>query len=121
MNKNELNDICKEECFHKDAINKVKENIPSDKTLLNLSEIFKILGDYTRIRILNSLLYSELCVCDLSNLLKMSQSAISHQLRILRTARIVKYRREGKNVFYSLDDDHISGLLNQGLDHVHHI
>ncbi len=121
MKKNELVEVCKEECFHEDTIKKVKSQLPADDELLNLSELFKILGDHTRIRILNSLLLSELCVCDLTVLLDMSQSAISHQLRILRTARIVKFRREGKNVYYSLDDDHVSTLLRQGLDHVHHI
>ncbi len=121
MKKDKLIEICKEECFHEDTIKKVKNQLPADEELLNLSELFKILGDHTRIKILNSLLFSELCVCDLTVLLDMSQSAISHQLRILRTARIVKFRREGKNVYYSLDDDHVSTLLRQGLDHVHHI
>ena len=90
----------------------------SSDNLLELAHFFKILGDHTRVRILNALYFSELCVCDLTVILEMNQSAVSHQLRILRTAKIVKYRKEGKNVFYSLDDDHISDMLNQGMIHI---
>lgn len=86
--------------------------------LTRMAELFKALGDTTRVRILHALSFSELCVCDLACLLSMSSSAVSHQLRLLRGQKIVKYRREGKNVIYSLDDQHVVDLLRQGLEHV---
>ena len=88
--------------------------------ILGLSEIFKTLGDPTRLRILQALSQEELCVCDLVEVLEMTQSAVSHQLRVLRDQRLVKYRKEGKMVFYSLDDEHIINLFAQGLAHVRH-
>lgn len=98
-------------------VKKIKEKFPKEETLEKTSEIFKILGDQTRIKILIALSFSELCVCDLSYLLKMSQSSISHQLQKLRAMGIVKYRREGKMVFYSIKDKHISSILKEGLKH----
>lgn len=83
-----------------------------------MAELFKALGDYTRVRILHALSVSELCVCALAEVLEMSQSAISHQLRLLRAARLVRYRKEGKNVFYALDDKHVETLLQQGFAHI---
>ncbi|GAB7023063.1 hypothetical protein JCM12178A_16210 [Salidesulfovibrio brasiliensis] len=83
-----------------------------------MAELFKALGDYTRVRILHALSVSELCVCALAEVLEMSQSAISHQLRLLRAARLVRYRKEGKNVFYALDDEHVEMLLKQGFAHI---
>ncbi|MEE8209658.1 MAG: metalloregulator ArsR/SmtB family transcription factor [bacterium] len=91
-----------------------------EATTLGLAEIFRALGDPTRVRILHSLAASELCVCDLAAILGMSQSAVSHQLRLLRSLRLVRHRREGRMVYYALDDDHIEKLLAQGLDHVAH-
>lgn len=111
-------DLCQEECVHTETVKTVKQKMAPSEQLLDLSAFFKALGDHTRIRILNALQSSELCVCDLVDILEMSQSAISHQLRILRSSKIVKYRKEGKNVFYSLDDTHVRQLLNIGLEHV---
>lgn len=92
--------------------------MPQEEEMLHVSELFKVLGDGTRMRILFVLLASEMCVCDLSEALQMSVSAVSHQLRILRQAHLVRYRRVGKTVFYALADDHVKTLLSQGLDHV---
>lgn len=92
--------------------------MPQDEEMLRVSELFKVLGDGTRMRILFVLLASEMCVCDLSETLNMSVSAVSHQLRILRQAHLVRYRRMGKTVFYALADNHVKTLLSQGLDHV---
>ncbi|MGI5838849.1 MAG: ArsR/SmtB family transcription factor [bacterium] len=89
-------------------------------TVLGLAELFKVLGDPTRIRIIHLLSLQEMCVCNIAAALDMSQSAISHQLRLLRSFRLVKYRKEGKSVFYSLDDDHIHSLFAQGLEHLRH-
>ncbi|MCP4115457.1 MAG: winged helix-turn-helix transcriptional regulator [Desulfobacteraceae bacterium] len=111
-------DLCKTVCVHKDAVDAVKKCMVGDETLRELAELFKVLSDHTRIRILHALLHAELCVCDLVDVLDMNQSAVSHQLRVLRTAKVVKYRKEGRNVFYSLDDDHIFSLLRDGMDHV---
>lgn len=103
---------------HPDAIGRVRATLPEDDTLLDVSELFKVLGDSTRCKILFVLLVSEMCVCDLSQLLGMSVSAVSHQLRILRQAQLVRYRREGKQVFYALADEHVRTLLSQGMEHV---
>jgi DNA-binding transcriptional ArsR family regulator len=111
-------DVCQEACVHEHLVDKVKKELPPAEQMLALSNLFKVLGDFTRIRILEALLSSELCVCDLVSVLDMNQSAVSHQLRVLRSSKIVKYRKEGKNVYYSLDDTHISQLINQGLTHV---
>lgn len=96
----------------------VKEDIPSDEILYRLADLFKMFGDPTRIRILSALGRHELCVCDIADLLGMTQSAISHQLRVLKQMELVKFRKEGKTVFYSLADDHVSTILSQGLEHV---
>jgi ArsR family transcriptional regulator, lead/cadmium/zinc/bismuth-responsive transcriptional repressor len=111
-------DICQQTHFNEEAIQHVLNLRESSDNLQELANFFKILGDHTRVRILNALYLSELCVCDLTVILDMNQSAISHQLRILRTAKIVKYRKEGKNVIYSLDDDHISEMLIKGATHI---
>lgn len=91
---------------------------PDDTTFSNLADVFKIFGDVTRLKILYALFDSELCVCDIANELNMSQSAISHQLRTLKTAKLVKNRKEGKIVYYSLDDEHVKHMFDQGLIHV---
>ena len=111
-------DICEVKYVDKAKVNAVKKQMLKDGEINILSETFGILSDSTRIKILFALSKKELCVCDISNLLNISISAISHQLRILRNVRLVKYRKEGKMVFYSLDDKHISTLFNEGLKHV---
>ena len=96
----------------------MQQTIPSEDTLYDLAELFRIFGDSTRIRILYVLSEAEMCVCDIAQLLGMTQSAISHQLRSLKNARLVKARRDGKTVFYSLADDHVKTILDQGIEHV---
>ena len=105
-------------CTHEDVVKKVQQEMPDEDTLYDLSELFRIFGDSTRIRILYVLFEAEMCVCDIAALLGMTQSAISHQLRALKNARLVKARREGKTVFYSLADDHVKTIIDQGLEHV---
>jgi ArsR family transcriptional regulator, lead/cadmium/zinc/bismuth-responsive transcriptional repressor len=100
------------------TVEKLLDELPEEDALFDLAELFKIFGDSTRIKILFALLESELSVNDISNVLHMTQSAISHQLRILKTNRLVKYRREGKSVIYSLSDAHVNTILSQGLDHL---
>lgn len=111
-------DVCEGCEVHKNLISKAMEEMPAEETLYDMAELFKIFGDTTRIRILYALFSSEMCVCDIADLLNMTQSAISHQLRILKQARLVKFRKDGKSVYYSLDDDHIKTILYQGLSHV---
>ena len=103
---------------HKDAAEKVRNCLPAEEELLELSGFFKVFGDATRIKILCILLQSEMCVCDLAKTLNMTQSAISHQLRMLKQMKLVKSRREGKTVFYSLADGHIKTIVNQGMEHI---
>ena len=104
--------------LHEKVIEQVQEEMPEEEILYDLAELFKVFGDSTRIKILYVLFQSEMCVCDIAQLLNMSQSAISHQLRVLKQAQLVKYRREGKTVFYSLADAHVNTILNQGLEHL---
>ena len=111
-------DVCETRCVHHDAVARVKEKMPPWDSLMALAEFFKVFGDHTRMRILNALYHEELCVCDLVAVLDMNQSAVSHQLRVLRGAKIVKFRREGKMVYYSLDDDHVYQLVRDGLAHI---
>ena len=111
-------DVCEVRFVDKDKVNAVKKQMLKDEEMNRLCETFGILSDVTRIKIIFALSRKELCVCDISNLLKVSISAVSHQLRILRNARLVKYRKQGKMVFYSLDDRHISTLFNEGLKHI---
>ncbi|SEA35779.1 transcriptional regulator, ArsR family [Desulfuromusa kysingii] len=111
-------DTCLVECVHTDSVSQVNAKMESEENLFELAELFKAFGDSTRIRILHALSFSDLCVCDLAQLLNMSSSAISHQLRVLRGQKIVKYRKDGKNVIYSLVDAHVLTLLEQGLQHV---
>ncbi len=103
---------------HEDVIDKVNETMPDEEILYDLAELFKIFGDSTRIKILYVLFESEMCVFDISQLLNMSMSAISHQLRILKQAQLVKFRREGKTIFYSLADDHVRTILGNGMEHI---
>lgn len=101
-----------------ETIQKVDDRMPPEEELQDLGEFFKVFGDVTRLKILYVLLCSEMCVIDIANLLGMSQSAISHQLRVLKQMDLVKNRREGKTIFYSLADGHIVTILSQGLDHI---
>ena len=103
---------------HEDKVAQVQALLPDEDTLNRLSELFKVFGDNTRIRILYVLFEEEVCVCDLARLLGMTQSAISHQLKILKQAQLIKSRREGKTIFYSLADDHVRMLLRQGTEHI---
>ena len=109
---------CNGNIIHEDIVVRVKDQLPAEETLYDLAELFKVFGDTTRIKIICALFESEMCVCDLSCLLNMTQSAISHQLRVLKSARLVKFRREGKGVYYSLDDEHIKHIYDAGLNHI---
>ncbi len=111
-------DVCSAHIKHDDDVNHVLKNMPESMVLENLSELFKVLGDVTRVRILWALSMQELCVCDLTAVMGMTQSAISHQLRLLKSAKLVRSRREGRSVYYSLADTHVSLLFSQGLEHV---
>ena len=109
---------CEEICLHTDLIDFAAKSMPDSDALFDVAELFKLFGDHTRFRILCALYREELCVCDLAELLHMGQSAISHQLRLLKAARLVKVRRKGRSAFYSLDDDHIQTIIKVGLCHV---
>lgn len=104
--------------IHEDTVNKVRERMPLEENLYDLAELFKVFGDSTRIRILCALVESEMCVCDIAVLLNMTQSAISHQLRVLKQSRMVRHRKDGKIVFYSLEDEHIKQIFDLGLIHI---
>ena len=110
--------VCQQEHRHPEHIEAVRRLMPDDDSLYDLSEVFRVFGDSTRIRILYALFESELCVCDLATLLGLTQSAVSHQLRILKDAKLVKFRREGKSIFYTLDDDHVRAILSLGMEHL---
>jgi ArsR family transcriptional regulator len=112
--------ICECNDVHTDAVEKSRSQMPSDSEIGALAEFFKILGDPTRTKILWALDGAELCVCDLAVELNMTKSAISHQLNTLRGAKLVKYRRDGKNVYYSLDDKHVNQIIEVALDHIGH-
>jgi ArsR family transcriptional regulator len=104
--------------IHEDLLKIVNEKLPDEEELYDLAELFKIFGDSTRIRILFVLFESEVCVCDIAQALNMTQSAISHQLKILKQSKLVKSRREGKSIFYSLADSHVRTIIDQGLEHI---
>lgn len=109
---------CQEDREHPDQVAQIKSLMPPEEKLYDLAELFKLFGDSTRVQILYALLDSELCVCDLARLIGVTQSAVSHQLRILKAGKLVKYRRDGKTVFYSLDDSHVARILSQGMEHI---
>ena len=111
-------ETCSCTVIHEDMVSKVKESLPEEETLYDLADLFKVLGDSTRIKILCVLFEAEMCVCDIAALLGMTQSAISHQLRVLKQARLVKYKKQGKVVYYSLDDEHIKHIFDEGLKHI---
>ncbi|WP_066499086.1 ArsR/SmtB family transcription factor [Abyssisolibacter fermentans] len=107
--------------FDKSLVDKIKDEMPKDEVLYDLADFFKVFGDSTRIKILYSLFKSEMCVSDIATILNLNQSAVSHQLRLLKNSRLVKYRKKGKMVLYSLDDDHVKKIFDQGLNHINHI
>ncbi len=111
------NGACKTMFVHEETVRAVMKSMPREERLYELADFFKVVGDTTRIKILHALLVAEMCVCDLSNLLNISQSAVSHQLRTLRQADLVSFRKQGKVVFYSLKDEHIRQIINLGLQH----
>ncbi len=104
--------------IHEELVEQVRQNMPPEEALFNLADLFKVFGDTTRIRILYALFQSEMCVCDIAHLLGMTQSAISHQLRVLKGAKLVRYRKEGRVVYYSLDDEHIKAIFDEGYQHI---
>ena len=104
--------------IHPELVDQVNENMPDEEILYDLAELYKIFGDSTRIKILFVLFESEMCVCDIAKVMNMSPSAISHQLRVLKTSQLIKFRREGKSIFYALADDHVRTILGQGMEHI---
>ncbi len=110
--------FCDCEVIHEDLVNEVRAKMPEDGNLYELADLFKIFADSTRIKMLWALEESEMCVCDLAVLLGMTKSAISHQLRTLKQTNLVKFRKEGKNVYYSLKDDHVKKILEMGMEHI---
>jgi ArsR family transcriptional regulator len=117
--KSEKDDMfCDCEFIHEDVVIEVKKRMPDDETLYDLSDFFKMLGDSTRVKIMWALDENEMCVCDIAALLNMSKSAISHQLKSLRQADLVKFRRDGKVVYYSLKDDHVRDIFEKGMEHI---
>ncbi|MGV8049583.1 MAG: ArsR/SmtB family transcription factor [Anaerolineaceae bacterium] len=110
--------LCSVTIIHQEILEKVRDQMTKDSQLVQMAELFKAFDDPTRLKIINALLLAEMCVCDISTLLNMTQPAISHHLKVLRQTQLVKYRRDGKIVYYSLDDDHIALLFQQGLAHV---
>lgn len=109
---------CQATHYHEESVSNVRSLLPDEIKLYDLAELFKIFGDSTRIRILYVLLEREVCVCDIANILDMSVSAISHQLRVLKQSRLVKYKKVGKTVYYSLSDEHVHTILQKGMEHV---
>ena len=114
----ELVERCDSVEVHEELLKIVEEKLPAEEELYDLAELFKVFGDSTRIRILFVLFEAEVCVCDLAEALHMTQSAISHQLKILKQSRLVKSRRVGKSVFYSLADNHVRKIIDNGLEHI---
>ena len=111
-------DRCDCNIIHEDVVNDVREHMPDEDNLIDLADLFKVFGDSTRVKILCALFRAEMCVCDIAELLGMTKSAISHQLRVLKQSKLVSYRKDGKVVYYSLADDHVKTIFDQGLLHV---
>ena len=111
-------DVCECSVIHEDVLQRVQQKMPDEEPVYEVSELFKVFGDSTRARIICALNIEEMCVCDLAALLNMTQSAISHQLRLLKVSRIVKSRKQGRVVYYSLDDSHIAQIFAMGFEHV---
>ena len=118
MTHDHSSECCEAVEVHEDLLKLVREKLPAEESLMDLAELFKVFGDSTRIRILFVLFEAEVCVCDLAEALSRTQSAISHQLSILKRNTLVKSRREGKSMFYSLADDHVRTIVIQGMEHI---
>lgn len=118
MDKHSELECCESVEVHGELLNIVRQKLPSEEKLYDLADFFKVFGDSTRIRILFVLFEAEVCVCDLAETLNMTSSAISHQLKTLKSSRLIKSRREGKSVFYSLADDHVRTIISQGMSHI---
>jgi DNA-binding transcriptional ArsR family regulator len=118
QNENNESPSCEELCVHQDVVHAYSDKILRLDRATKLADLFKTLGDPTRVRIMDALAKAEFCVCDLAELLGLSQSATSHQLRVLRSSNLVKYRRDGKMVYYSIQDNHVQELYRQGLEHI---
>ena len=118
LQNNDEIECCEDHEIHEELLKIVNEKMPDEETLYDLAELYKIFGDSTRVRILFVLTESEVCVCDLAQALNMTQSAISHQLKILKQSKLIKNRREGKSIFYSLADEHVRSILELGLEHI---
>lgn len=110
--------LCEITIIHEDVVKEVKKIMPKDDEIYDLAEFFKVFADSTRMKMIYALMENELCVCDLANIVNTTQSAISHQLKILRQSKLVKFRKEGKVVYYSLDDEHISQIVKKGREHI---
>ena len=118
MAKREQTPLCSSEVIHEDSVRAARDHMTTEEEYLSLSSLYKMFGDPTRIRILHALLPGELCVCDLAALLGLTKSAVSHQLKALRLGNLVKFRREGQVVYYSLSDEHVEEILQMGFDHI---
>ena len=118
MGAKEKRELCESNVIHEDVLARVRQRMPEEEPVYEVSELFRVFGDSTRARIICALNLEEMCVCDLSALLNMTQSAVSHQLRVLKAARIVKNRKAGRVVYYSLDDEHIGKIFAMAFDHV---
>lgn len=121
LNETHAAERCDCDVIHDEVVAQVRQSIPRDETLFDLAELFKVFGDSTRMKILWALDTSEMCVCDLAFLFNMTQSAISHQLRVLKLAKLVKNRRDGKIIYYALDDEHVRQIIDQGLIHINEL
>ena len=113
-----MEEMCEVNIIHQDKVDKIKKIIPEDGVIYDLAEFFKVFADSTRMKIIYALMENELCVCDIAAIVGTTQSAISHQLRILKQSKLVKYRKDGKVVYYSLDDEHISEIVKKGSEHI---
>lgn len=116
-----MNDVCEINVVHEDMIEIVKNNMLDDNKIIDLAELFKVFGDSTRMKIICALLQVELCVCDIAYIINSTVSAVSHQLRILKQAKLVKYHKEGKVVYYSLDDEHVYEIFKKGCEHIEEV
>ena len=118
MTHDHSSECCEAVEVHEDLLKLVREKLPAEESLMDLAELFKVFGDTTRLKILYALFESEMCVCDIAQLLGVTQTAVSHQLRVLKTNKLVKFRKEGKNAFYSLADEHVTKIIAQGMEHI---
>lgn len=109
---------CEQEELHEEKINEVQKELPEDTLLLDLAELYKLFSDFSRVKLLYLLLDRELCVCDITKLMNINQSAVSNHLRLLRNSKLVQFRKVGKNTYYSLADSHVESILKQGMDHI---